>query len=116
RVLYNRLSFDRRKQVIGIQKTDPFTAARSKPRVERRSLTTVFLEPGDNTRSITCNDLARVIRRAVVHYNYFRVRVALIQSAVNGVAQKSTIVIVVDDDADQWLHAHALAFDKRTCA
>src|SRR5260370_23810946 len=97
------------QDIIRIEEQDPIPAAQREARIQRRVLAAVFLQYRNDSIAVTRNDFARAVCGTVVYYNDLCIAVGLVESAVNGFAQQTRVVIVTEDDAVQVVAHSRLA-------
>ena len=89
----------RKPGVIRVQEADELTTAAGEAGVERGALTAVLLEHDLDVVAETLQHSARVVGRPVIHHDDLRLRMGLLQRALDGLRQEPPVVVVVDDDA-----------------
>jgi hypothetical protein len=96
--------FDRggNEGVVSVQKQDHGAPARGEPGVEGGRLAAVRFQHRNDPVAVLRDDMLGAVRGTVVHDDDFRIPVGLVESAFDGLPEKTAVVVVVNDDANEW--------------
>ena len=90
------------KNIVRVEKAQDIAAAGRDAGVEGRSLSPILLEDRDDPAAVSGDDVARAVGRAVVDDNHLHFGIGLLESAVDGGAEKAAIIVIVDQNTDEW--------------
>src|ERR1700730_8783460 len=93
----------RQQQIIRVEKHHDAPVTRAKSGVECGCVTAICLKNRGYSVAVAGNHLAGIVSRTVIDSYYFDRRIALRKGTIDRRAQETTIVEVVDDNADERL-------------
>src|SRR5208282_5152578 len=100
---HDLLDGTRQQYIVRVEKHHDATVTRAKSGVECGCVPAVWLEDRGYSVAVSGNHLAGVVGRTVIDDYDFGGRIGLFDSTIDGRAQETTVVEVIDDNADQRL-------------